>query len=210
MHESYQPNHEEHIEAPNVFQRVYDATNTVVTIPNALDVLAFPGAIYGIRNIETARGASAVLLSYGIDAIDGKIARKLGTASPLGEKIDAVGDKVKLGYGIYRLWKHDQADKPLLATVAIQNTINSVITIADRALNTEPVLHSSQIGKKSFMLQEIGVGLNIAGRVITKNGNEQAGEKLRIAGNIVGFGAVALGTIATRGYLRTLRQSQKK
>ena len=200
MHESYQPNHEEHIEAPNVFQRVYDATNTVVTIP----------AIYGIRNIETARGASAVLLSYGIDAVDGKIARKLGTASPLGEKIDAVGDKVKLGYGIYRLWRHDQADKPLLATVAIQNTINSVITIADRALSAEPVLHSSQIGKKSFMLQEIGVGLNIAGRVITKNGNEQTGEKLRKAGNIIGFGAVALGTIATRGYLRTLRQSQKK
>lgn len=197
--------------APQGFwQQVSENTGTIVTPSNIIDAIAGVGAVYGIRNIDKPKGVLAVGASFGADAIDGPLARWLGTVSPLGEKIDAVGDKIKLGYGILRLWQHDQADKPLLASVAIQNSANAVITIADRLSDGEPVLHSSKIGKRSFMTQEIGLGLNIAGKALSKNNHPKIGEKLRFGGNIVGFSGVALGSIATAGYFNKWRSAIRK
>ena len=66
------------------------------------------------------------------DVVDGRVARSTKTQSPLGEAIDAAGDKVKLAIALYKIWALDLAPKSLLSAVAIQNAANVALVAADR------------------------------------------------------------------------------
>lgn len=204
LEESTAPNSPEEF---NRWQQLSEATGTVVTPANIIDAMGFIGAKYGIDRIDTPRGAAIVALSYGADVIDGKVARATGTESKLGEAVDAAGDKVKLAYGLVQVWRKGLASKPLLTAVAVQNVANSALTLADQRINgKEPVIHSSYLGKRSFFMQELGVGLSIAGTQIRDRGFG-FGEKIRKTGNFIGFAGVAVGTVATAGYFNDLKRS---
>ncbi|MEO8862825.1 MAG: CDP-alcohol phosphatidyltransferase family protein, partial [Candidatus Saccharimonadales bacterium] len=97
----------------NTWQKISDATGTVVTPANAIDMLGFAGAKYGIDNLDSWKGIGLACASFMADAIDGKVARATGTQSELGEALDAAGDKVKLAYALVKIWQMDLAPKPL-------------------------------------------------------------------------------------------------
>lgn len=195
-------------EAPSLLQQVAESTHGTITPANVIDATALVGAKYGMDNFDTARGKACVIASYAADIIDGPIARRTGTQSDLGEMVDATGDKLKAAYAIFKLWQNNLADKPLLAAVGAQNTANTILTLVDRTANNEPSIHPSRVGKRSFFMQELGIGINVAGNQLASRGL-RSGEKIRKIGNVVGGAGVALGTVATAGYYIKLKDSFK-
>lgn len=194
----------------NIWQKVSDATGTVVTPANAIDLAGFVGAKYGIDNIDNLKGIAVTSASFAADIADGWVARKTGTESELGEALDAAGDKAKMTYGLLKIWKKDLAPKYLLAAVAMQNSVNAGLTITDRVVNwKEPALHPSWFGKRAILLQQSGIGLHVVGSHMEKN-DVRFHNAVKAAGTVLGLSGVALGVVASAGYSKTLRQSKRK
>jgi phosphatidylglycerophosphate synthase len=192
----------------NVFQRISDATNTIVTPANVLDAAAFAVAVDGIRRHDTWSGIAKSGAGYIADMLDGKIARATGTQSPLGEAIDAGGDKLKLAFALTSLWRSERVPRPLLAAVAVQNAANAAIALYDRQINDPPLMHSSNEGKQTFAMQEFGIGLHVIGAKLEES-RPSAGRALKAAGNIMGWAGVIRGTIRTTpAYWRTVQDSR--
>ena len=147
---------------PNNWQLIARTTKGIVTPANAIDTVAIAGAKYGIDHLDSTKGRLITALSFTTDFFDGRIARATGTQSPLGEAVDAGGDKLKLAYGAVKLWRAGLVDKPLLTAVVAQNTANAGLTLADRKLNQKPAIHPTKIGKLSFFAQELGIELKIS------------------------------------------------
>lgn len=187
----------------NNWQRVAQATNNIVTPANALDVAGFAGSMYGLANLDSWRGIIVGSAGFATDYFDGKVARGTGTASPLGEAIDAAGDKVKLAFALYQIWKLDLAPKWLVGAVAVQNGANIALTATDRIMNSEPVLHPSQNGKRAIFIEQLGLGMHIVGSEVSKT-NARKGRFIKAAGTIVSLAGVGIGGVATAGYTSTL------
>ncbi len=192
----------------NNWQKLAEATNDIVTPGNALDAFGFAGSVYGLQHLDSWKGIIVAAGSFMTDFFDGKVARATGTQSDLGEAIDAGGDKVKLALGLFYLWKLDLAPKSLLLAIAAQNAVNAGLTVADRALNESPVLHSSQFGKKAIFIQQWGLGLHVMGSQIEK-GNENRGKAIKAAGSIIGYAGVGVGFVASSGYATKFINSRK-
>jgi len=193
----------------NTWQKVAHATNDVVTPANLIDVAGFATSMYGLSNIDSWRGIIAAASGLMTDVLDGKVARATGTQSPLGEAIDAGGDKVKLAYAVYKLWQLDLAPRPLIATIAAQNGLNAVLTAIDRKTNEKPVLHPSQFGKKALFIEQFGLGLHVIGSELAKT-NAKRGRAVKFAGTVIGAAGVVVGGVASAGYISDLRSNSRK
>src|SRR5579875_1739416 len=117
---------------PTALQALAAKTHGVLTPANILDGAAFFGAAWAGPRFDTWPGVLVAMASYGADAVDGTLARATGTASQVGELLDHVGDKPKVGLAIYYIWKMRLADRRLLAAVAAYNTVTASITVYDR------------------------------------------------------------------------------
>lgn len=192
----------------NFWQVIAGATNDVVTPANALDAAAFGLSIYGLNNLDSWKGIIASASAFGADLVDGKIARATGTQSDLGEAVDAGGDKIKLAFALYQIWKLNLAPKTLIMAVAAQNGYNIGLTAADRSLNDKPSIHPSSFGKKAIFLEQMGLGMHVIGSEVSKQ-NEKRGRAIKLAGSVVGYAGVGVGIIASSGYTAKLIQSRK-
>lgn len=195
---------------PNVWQRVSDATGTVVTPANIIDTVGLAGAKYGIDHFDSWPGIFAAAASFLSDVVDGRIARATDTASPLGEAIDAAGDKAKLAYALYKIDQLQLAPRKLLGAVALQNSCNAVLTTADQVVHKdEHVLHPSWFGKRAMFLQQTGVGLHVIAAQMEKDAMPR-GRQVRSVANVVGWSGVALGVVATADYGKRFFGSLRK
>jgi phosphatidylglycerophosphate synthase len=194
----------------NFWQNLSDTTNTIVTPSNMIDAAAFIGAAIAAPNLDKTWGILLGTASYGADGIDGKIARYTGTTSKLGAKIDAVGDKIKLGWALYYTWKNNQVPKSVIVPVAAHNLANTVITLADQ-LNEEPQIVVGREGKASIRNEVIGTALCIVGSKIEEY-NKPASKALKAAGMILAiyFGVLKHGTNSTREYYRAFKGGKRK
>ncbi|MBI1857389.1 CDP-alcohol phosphatidyltransferase family protein [Candidatus Saccharibacteria bacterium] len=153
----------------NVFQRVAEATNHWLTPANILDLGAFVLALGAAEKLDDPIGIAQAAVAFGIDGVDGTIARKTGTTSDKGEVIDAVGDKIKLGYYLLKIWGGGLAPKPIMVGIGMQNTANAIITAYDRVSNKTPKVHPDINGKRGILKQQLGLGLNVIGLNIEKS-----------------------------------------
>lgn len=185
----------------NSWQAVADATNNIVTPANAIDVAAFGLAMHGADRLDSWSGIAESGVSLIADLVDGKIARATGTASEIGEALDAGGDKIKLAKFILRVWQEERAPNSLLAAVTAQNLANVAITAYDRHHNETPQVHSSPDGKKAIFLQQVGLGMHVIGEKLSTK-QERASGLFKRMGSIVGWAGVALGVKATVGYAK--------
>lgn len=183
----------------NMHQRVAETTNNVVTVPNAMDVASVPVAEYGLRNLDSWHGIGVAGAAFAVDFFDGKVARKLGVASPTGEMVDATTDKIKLAMALFRIVEGDYAPKSLVAAVAIQNSYNASLTVLDRKNNQEPSIHPSQFGKKAIFMQQLGIGINVIGKKVSES-NTKYGRAIKTAGTVLGWTGVGVGLVASTGY----------
>lgn len=191
----------------NNWQRISEATNHVVTPANAIDAVAFAGAMYGLNELDSWKGIMTTCASFMADFVDGKVARATGTQSALGEAVDVTGDKIKLAFGLYKIWKLGLAPKPLILTIAAQNGINVALTAVDRSVNKQdPLIHPSQFGKKAIFMQQWALGLHVIGSEVSKQ-NEKRGRMMKLAGNVLGAAGVVVGAAATAGYAKILFSS---
>ena len=194
---------------PKMWQKISDATGTVVTPANAIDLLCFAGAKYGIDNLDSWKGIGIAAVSFLGDLVDGKVARATGTQSELGEALDAAGDKIKLAYALVKIWQMDLAPKPLLVAVALQNGLNAGLTLADQALHKEnPAIHASWFGKRAIFLQQTGIGLHVIGSQLEKEERSTA-KTVKLTGNVLGYTGVAVGTVASGDYLHKFVQTRR-
>lgn len=194
---------------PNVWQKISDATGTVVTPANLLDAAGFAGAKYGIENLDSWQGIIVAASSFLADVADGKIARATHTSSELGETVDAAGDKVKLAYALYEIHRLKLAPKALLGAVALQNSLNVAMTAADQLHNgRDHVLHSSWFGKRAIFLQQVGLGLHVVAAQMERDDTPRS-RRVRQIANVLGWSGVGLGIAASAGYGNRLLGSRK-
>lgn len=192
----------------NFWQVIADATGDVVTPANTLDAAAFGLSIYGLKNLDSWKGIIASALAFGADLVDGKIARATGTQSDLGEAVDAGGDKIKLAFALYQIWKLELAPKALITAIALQNGYNAGLTAVDRSLNDKPAIHPSNFGKKAIFLEEMGLGMHVIGSEVSKQ-HEKRGKAVKLAGSVIGYAGVGFGLIASGGYTTKLIHSRR-
>jgi cardiolipin synthase len=90
------------------WQRIAASTSGVVTIGNFFSLLGLLSVGYGLWLIihDQAYIAGFIVLSLGRfgDLLDGWLADKTGTKSPLGELIDATFDKISIALIVVGLW----------------------------------------------------------------------------------------------------------
>lgn len=192
----------------NIFQKISDATYTVVTPANVMDAWAFVRGIQGIAEHDTWKGIGKSAVGYLTDLVDGPTARITGTPSRLGEIIDATGDKIKMAYALRKIWQTDRAPKSLLTAVAAQNAANAAITIYDLIANDKPQVHPSEEGKQTFAIQEFGIGLNVIGSKVAER-LPKTGKAMKHAGTVLGWAGVVRGVIqVTPSYWKIARTKE--
>lgn len=185
----------------SVWQKVADATNDVVTPANAIDVAAMGMAIHAAPRLNTWGGIIEGAAAYMADVVDGRVARATGTTSDLGAKIDPIGDKIKVAYGVWHIWRSNLASRSLLAVVAAQNVANAAITVYDQTKNADH-LKVSDDGKKAMFTQAWGIGLQVIGNKV-REVHEPTGKALKAAGAIIGWSGFAFyGVPSTMQYFR--------
>jgi phosphatidylglycerophosphate synthase len=191
----------------SVWQEIAEATNDIVTPANVLDLLGFGACIYGIGKLNSWKGIVATAAGFMTDVVDGKVARATNTQSPLGEAVDAAGDKVKLALALRTIWGLRLAPTPLLSAVAIQNAANVALVALDRMRHEEPQLHSSSHGKMAMFLEQWGIGLHVIGSQVSKT-HERRGRLIKAAATGVGVVGLTYGIAATVGYARILYEQR--
>lgn len=196
----------------NAWQKIAAATNDVVTPANGIDAAGFAAAMYGLNRLDSWWGIGWAAGGIMADMVDGKVARATGTQSPLGEAIDAGGDKIKLAYALYKIWQLELAPKPITIAIAVQNGLNASLTTIDQLTNrSDHVLHPTQFGKKAILFQEFGLGLHVIGNEVAKT-NEKRARIIKLGGTALGTAGIVLGGVATIGYASTLwhHRAQKR
>ncbi|GAC1483172.1 MAG: hypothetical protein NVS1B7_6890 [Candidatus Saccharimonadales bacterium] len=187
----------------NVFQKVAAATHDIITPANGLDALGFAASIYDIQQLDSLKGIAVAGAGFMTDFFDGKIARATGTQSKLGEAIDAGGDKIKLALALRKVWQSELAPRPLIAAVALQNSVNVALTSVDQLRRADTVLHPSNFGKKAIFMQQWGLGLHVFGSEVAKH-NESRGNRIKLAGSVLTAAGVVVGLVASAGYVKVL------
>jgi phosphatidylglycerophosphate synthase len=141
-------------EARTSLQRIAAATQGIVTLPNFLSVGGFVlvcGGLLYISGDKLLAGVVAIAAGRLCDLLDGGVAERTGTKSPVGEAVDAGCDKlgalatlVVLGAeGIVPWWA--------VGLIGAQNVANGIIGIVGWQRHTH--LHPVRAGKLSTALE---------------------------------------------------------
>lgn len=199
------------VETPSSpLQRVAAATGGVVTLANVLDVVAFVGAWWAGPRLGTWKGYAVGAPSYFADLADGIIARRTGTVTRVGEIMDHVGDKPKIFWAAWHVWRLRLADRPLIATVAVYNVTNAAVTGYDLVRNAEPQVFPDRRAKWAMMTTATGMGIQVAATNAQRTYPRLA-RALRTCGAISSYGGVALfGIPTTVGYWQTARRGPSR
>ena len=195
----------------STLQRLAAATGGVVTPANLLDVVALVGAWWAGPRLGSWKGYAVGAPSYFADLADGIIARRTGTVTRVGEIMDhVVGDKPKLFWGAWHIWRLRLADRPLVATVAAYNVANAVVTGYDLLRNAEPGVFPDQRAKWAMMTSATGLGIQVAAANAART-HPRLARVLHAFAAISSYGGVAVfGIPTTVGYWKTARNGPKR
>jgi phosphatidylglycerophosphate synthase len=188
-----------------VLQRIAQNTNGFVTPANVLDAGAFFGAKWSGPRLDTWPGIVVGIVSYVSDIGDGKIARATGTSSHIGDLIDHIGDKPKIGYALYHIWTKRLADRPLVAAVAAYNAVTASITVYDRLSSGSLRVEVRTSGKRAMFTTATGVGIQTIGTKVDES-RDRVGRLLRLCGALLGYsGLLIFGLPTIRQYWQMAR-----
>lgn len=138
-------------EQMNIWQRIAAGSGGILTIGNYFSLLGLLSVPLGLSLILGERyiaGAVILLLGRFCDLLDGFLADKTGTKSPLGEKVDAVFDKLSTGLALLVL-----AVSGLIAAWAVLLLVLPHIIVAGMAVAIffkGSLLHPTLVGKLSM------------------------------------------------------------
>ncbi len=189
----------------STLQRLAAATGGGVTPATRLDVVAGAGAWWAGPRLGTWKGYGVGAPSYFADLADGMIARRTGTVTRVGEIMDHVGAKPKIFWAAWHIWRLRLADRPLIATVAVYNVANGVVTGYDLIRNAEPAVFPDRRAKWAMMTTAVGMGIQVAATNAERT-HPRLARVLHACGAISTYGGVAVfGIPTTMGYWRAAR-----
>jgi phosphatidylglycerophosphate synthase len=155
------------IEKLNIFQKVASKTRGVITPGNILSITGGLMVVSGLVDIYSGdkerRGIWKVGVGRLIDVIDGVVADKTGTKSPLGEAVDASVDKLAMAGIVGVFVRREIITKQTAKHILAQNISNIAITGLARSTGAD--LHPSSSGKQAMLLQGMTLGFSGMARV---------------------------------------------
>lgn len=194
----------------STLQRLAAATGGVATLANLLDLVALVGAWWAGPRLGSWKGYAVGAPSYFADLADGIIARRTGTVTRVGEIMDHVGDKPKIFWAAWHIWRLRLADRPLIATVAVYNVANAALTGYDLLRNDEPRVFPDRRAKWAMMTTATGMGVQVAATNAERT-NPRLARALHACGAISSYGGAALfGIPTTVGYWQTARNGPRR
>ncbi|HSH18294.1 MAG TPA: CDP-alcohol phosphatidyltransferase family protein [Candidatus Saccharimonadales bacterium] len=190
----------------NVWQKVAARSDGIITIGNYFSLLGLLSVPFGLKLILDGRyvaGVIILLLGRLCDLLDGFLADKTGTKSPLGEKIDAVFDKLSTGVAVIVLALSGLVPWWVIVLLVLPHVITTVLATATYLKGS--IMHPSLPGKLSMAAG----WLTMLAFVLTYafSGFPQ---KLATTGAYVLLAmTVAISLVAVIGYVREYRQIKK-
>jgi phosphatidylglycerophosphate synthase len=196
----------------NNWQKVAARTAGVVTIGNFLSVVGLLSIPAGLWLIISGHAflAGIIILGAGrlCDLLDGWLADKTGTKSPLGEKIDVVFDKISTGVTVLVL-----ASVAILPWLALGLLLLPHIIIAAvglLAFRRGHKLHASISGKWSMAAAWFCIVAFVAAfGVRQETGTQVFPAQLQVLAAVLLVVSVGLGLIAAIGYVNDYRSNLK-
>lgn len=132
-------------------QRLAFATGGVVTPANLISMIGFGLVVYGLvalLNQEYWLGLG--LLGFGrlLDVVDGAIAQKTGTKSPLGEVVDAAIDKIGTILTILTFYVAGLSFWWLITALLLPQAAIALLVLYERSRGIK--IHPTRVGKVSM------------------------------------------------------------
>lgn len=182
----------------NLFQGIAEATGGVLTPGNIASgtglYLVYQGA-KDLKNQKILSGTLKIGLGRSMDFIDGMIADKTQTKSPLGEAVDATSDKLGVAILFPVLYRNNLVSKTKLNTVLAQNVLNTGFTLKAKKSNKE--IHASKYGKLATASQWIFIGSSLMEKITLDYGMTKTSKVFNILENISFGSFLGLGSIAS-------------
>jgi phosphatidylglycerophosphate synthase len=186
------------VEEPTVLQRIAQRSGGVVTPANLLDGLAFVGAAWSGPRFETWGGIAVGAFAYLSDVVDGTLARATGTESSVGELVDHVGDKPKVAFALWHIWRRRLAGRRLVAAVAAYNLVTASITVFDRLANETPRIEVTREGKRAMFTTATGIGVQVVASKL-RSSHPVVSRTIEVSATSLGYAGLVLYGLPTIG-----------
>ncbi len=190
-------------EDQNRWQKIADRTDGIATPGNAISLvgaIAVGSGLFDISNGHTSKGVFKIGLGRYADILDGKVAAKTGTKSPIGEGVDAAIDKIELGAALPVMLNNKIINKTTFGSILAPNVANVGLSMVAKYRKIN--VHPSKAGKIATFGQWFAIGFYSLA-VVSKNHNaDNLAKRFEIAGNASLILATGLGIIALAGYAK--------
>ncbi len=190
----------------NIWQQMAADTQGLVTPGNAFSIAGFGLVITGLWLVaDRSLWEGTLLVSFGrmADVIDGMVAERTGTKSPLGRLLDADFDKIGALLALLVFTLVHVLPVWVAVAIATQNVANIFISV--RGLWRRAVINPSLPGKVSMA----GYWIAIVGFVATRLLLHSRYAVFHAVTSTIAYGLViislTLGVAASAGYLKIVR-----
>lgn len=190
-------------------QKIAKYTGGIVTPGNVITLLGATIAVSGlidIKNGDTKKGTFKLGVGRVFDILDGFVADKTGTKSPVGEFADASVDKLVTLATLRVMRKRGIISELTYKHILGQNVANTAITAVATLIGAE--VHPSKSGKHAMAAQGMVLGLNSLAMVSEEDGDFEKAADLRTGAMVFELIAAYKGARATRGYANDLIPSE--
>lgn len=173
-------------------------TKGIVTLANGISVaggIAVMDGIYDISQNQMASGIFKIFWGRVADVIDGVVAGKTGTKSPLGEAVDASIDKATIAAALIVFGVTDVVPMAAVAVVGGQNLANAGLTAVAKARGNE--IHPNKEGKITTFGQWAGIGSFLIAEAVSNPAVQTTFEGIGWTGTVAT--TATLGAVATYG-----------
>ncbi len=188
-------------EDQNPYQKIAAATNGVVTPGNAVSLAGAGLVASGLKDVgqgETSKGVVKIGAGRAFDLLDGTVAERTGTKSPVGEAMDVVVDKTELAAAVPTLVKADVLPRSAAAVITAQNLAITGFSAVAKRRGAE--IHTSAEGKKAMFAQWFGVGMYGFAKLAKDAKADKLARGFEFAGHLSMVATAALGAKAIAGY----------
>lgn len=142
----------------NVWQRMAARTRGLITPGNIVTIIGFILVIIGLIGIIKHQywlGFAGILVGRLLDIVDGWVADKTGTKSPLGEALDATVDKLSTALALGALLVANVILWWLLLAIFLPHALIALASMISMLRGKR--LHPSKFGKLSMALAWVGL-----------------------------------------------------
>lgn len=188
----------------NMWQKTAIATKGLVTIGNFFSLLGLVSVPFGLLLIinreQYAAGVIILVAGRLCDLLDGWLADKTGTKSPLGEKMDATIDKVSIGIAAGVLAAGKVMPLWVVLLLALPHVVIAALSLI--VFFKGSVMHPSRIGKLSMAV----ASASLLAFIVLAAADGSLRTAVMVAAYALFAASVLMGAQATVGYARELRR----